>query len=54
MGTHNRVADRSELSWNGGRDRVTAPYDLCDARGVTRSSEGWISFVKDAGNDCED
>ena len=43
-----------EISWNGVRYRVTAPYSIDEITDHLQSSEGWISPVNSAGITCED
>ncbi len=42
-----------EVSWNGARNRATAPYRSRQLRTSTQSSGGWISLVNVPGIDWE-
>ncbi len=48
------INDSRELSWNGGRYRVTAPYREWEIAGLFQSIGGWKSLEKTAGIDCQD
>ena len=49
-----RTSTIEEISWNGVRYRVTAPYSIGEIPDHLQSIEGWISLVNTAGITCED
>ena len=49
-----RTVNIGEISWNGVRHRVTAPYPIATVPDHLQSIEGWISLVNVAGITCED
>ena len=49
-----RIFNTGEISWNGVRYRVTAPYLVAKIPDQLQSSGDWIFLVTTAGINCED